>query len=59
LRKQMNLSLHVAHVNHGIRKRESKREEKFVTQLAGGMGLPITVESLDVPSYARKKKLSA
>ncbi len=58
LRKQMNLSLHVAHVNHGIRKRESKREEKFVTQLAGGMGLPITVESLDVPSYARKKKLS-
>ncbi|MDH5174954.1 MAG: tRNA lysidine(34) synthetase TilS, partial [Elusimicrobiota bacterium] len=57
-RKEMGLSLHVAHVNHGIRKRESKREEKFVTHLAGRMGLPITVKSLDVPSYARKKKLT-
>lgn len=57
-RKEMALSLHVVHINHGIRKRESKREEKFVSHLAGRMGLPITVKSLDVPSYARRKKLT-
>ena len=57
-RKEMVLSLHVVHINHGIRKRESKREEKFVSHLAGRMGLPITVKSLDVPSYARRKKLT-
>lgn len=57
-RKDMALSLHVVHINHGIRKRESKREEKFVSHLAGRMGLPITVKSLDVPSYARRKKLT-
>ena len=57
-RKEMALSLHIVHINHGIRKRESKREEKFVSHLAGKMGLPITVKSLDVPSYARRKKLT-
>ena len=57
-RKEMALSLHIVHINHGIRKRESKREEKFVSHLAGRMGLPITVKSLDVPSYARKKRLT-
>ncbi len=57
-RKEMALSLHVVHINHGIRKRESKREEKFVSHLAGRMSLPITVKSLDVPSYARRKRLT-
>lgn len=57
-RKEMALSLHVVHINHGIRKRESKREEKFVSRLAGRMSLPITVKSLDVPSYAREKRLT-
>lgn len=57
-RKEMALSLHIVHINHGIRKRESKREEKFVSHLAGRMSLPITVKSLDVPSYARKKRLT-
>lgn len=57
-RKEMALSLHIVHINHGIRKRESKREEKFVSHLASRMSLPITVKSLDVPSYARKKRLT-
>jgi len=57
-RKKMALSLHIVHINHGIRKRESKREEKFVKHLAERMGLPITVKSLDVPSYARRKRLT-
>jgi len=58
LAKEMDLSLHIVHINHGIRKRESKREEKFVSDLAHRMGLAISVESLDVPSYARRKKLT-
>jgi len=57
-RKEMALSLHIVHINHGIRKRESKREEKFVSHLAGRMDIPITVKSLDVPSYARRKRLT-
>jgi len=56
--REMALELHIIHINHGIRKRESKREEKFVSDLACGMGLPITVKSLDVPTYARRKGLT-
>ena len=56
--KEMALNLHIVHINHGIRKRESKREEKFVGHLAGNMGVPIAVRSLNVPSYARRKKLT-
>jgi len=58
LARKMNLSLHIAHINHGIRKRESKREARFVSDLADRMGIPINVKSLDVPSYARRKKLT-
>jgi len=58
LAKEMGLSLHIVHINHGIRKRESEREEKFVSDLARGMGLAISIKWLDVPSYARKKKLT-
>jgi tRNA(Ile)-lysidine synthase len=58
LAREMDLCLHIVHINHGIRKKESKREEKFVHNLAQMMGLPITVKSLDVPSYARRKKLT-
>jgi len=58
LAKEMALSLHILHINHGIRKAESKREEKFVCSLAERMGLPISVKSLDVPSYARRKRLT-
>jgi len=58
LRRGMGLSLHIVHINHGIRKRESKREEKFVDTLAHRMGVPITVKPVDVPSYAKKKRLT-
>jgi len=57
-RKEMALSLQIVHINHGIRKGESKREEKFVNGLAHRMGLPIIVKSLDVPTYARRKRLT-
>jgi tRNA(Ile)-lysidine synthase len=57
-RKKMALSLHIVHINHGIRKSESRREEKFVKHLADMMGLPITVKFLDVPFYAGRKKLT-
>lgn len=58
LAREMGLSLHIVHINHGIRKREAKRDEKFVSDLADRMGIPISMRLLDVPSHARKKKLT-
>jgi len=58
LARDMSLVLHVLHINHGIRKRESRREARFVSELADRMGIPVSVRLIDVPSYARKKKLT-
>jgi tRNA(Ile)-lysidine synthase len=58
LRGDYDLSLAVAHVDHGIRGEESLREADFVRELAHGMGLPFETISVDVPVLARKRRIS-
>jgi tRNA(Ile)-lysidine synthase len=40
---RLRLRLHVLHVDHGLRA-ESGEDADFVTALAGGLGIPVTVE---------------
>ncbi len=49
--------LAAAHVNHHLRP-ESSRDEQFCRELAARLGLPLTVESVDVRSYATSQRLS-
>lgn len=58
LQDDLNLSIHVAHLNHMLRGEESEQDAVFVAELAGRYGLPFTVEAVDVNAYRRKKKLS-
>ena len=46
---ELRITLHVAHLNHGIRGEESDADEQFVRGLAERLGLPITVERVSVP----------
>src|SRR5690349_5227285 len=39
---ELGLSVHVLHLNHGLRGEESRHDEAFVGQLADGLGLPAT-----------------
>ncbi|MFH1825674.1 MAG: tRNA lysidine(34) synthetase TilS [bacterium] len=52
------LSLHVAHLNHLIRKNDADLDVRYVQDLAQRLKIPITVESMDVPAFAKKEKLS-
>jgi tRNA(Ile)-lysidine synthase len=52
------IRLHVAHLDHGIRGAESAADAAFVARLAADWGLPATVETADVPAYARSRKLA-
>ena len=54
LRKEMNLSLFVLHVKHGIRGDDADRDAQFVRQLAGKWELPCFEVFEDVPAYAKK-----
>jgi tRNA(Ile)-lysidine synthase len=42
----------LAHLNHRIRE-AAARDEAFCREFASGLGLPIVVDSFDVPSHAR------
>ncbi|HNT76451.1 MAG TPA: tRNA lysidine(34) synthetase TilS [Anaerolineae bacterium] len=51
------LSLHVAHLHHGIRGADADADADFVAALAAAWGLPCTIERADVPALARREKL--
>jgi tRNA(Ile)-lysidine synthase len=52
------LNLHVAHLEHGIRGEESRRDMKFVEELCRNLSLPFTARSEDVPALASSRGLS-
>jgi tRNA(Ile)-lysidine synthase len=59
LRQELGLSVHVAHLHHGLRGADADDDARFVQTLAEGWGLPCTVERADVPALARELRLAA
>ena len=59
LAKDLELTLHVAHLDHRFRREESAAEARFVESLAKDMGLIATSESRDVRAYCAERGLSA
>lgn len=58
LAPQMQLRLHVAHLNHGLRGREADADAEFVRELAASWGLPATIATEDVRGYAAAHRLA-
>lgn len=50
-----SLQLHVAHMNHQLRGAESDADAAFVERLAKSLGLPVTLESVDVRARAKER----
>jgi tRNA(Ile)-lysidine synthetase-like protein len=50
--------LHVAHLDHGFRGEVSAAEAAHVAGLARDLGIPATVEAVDVPTLIRREGLS-
>ncbi len=55
----LNLSLHIAHLDHMFRGAESAAEASFVADLAKQLDIPAAIEKFDVPSYCRERGLSS
>ncbi len=51
-------NLHVGHLHHGIRSRAADEDAQFVSDLAANLGLPVTVEQVDVPGLAKARQMS-
>lgn len=57
-KKDLGIVLHIAHLNHMIRKKDADLDVRYVQGLAQNLGIPMTVESVDVPDFAGENKLS-
>lgn len=58
LRGEYGLTLHVAHLHHGLRGDEADADAEFVRKLAADWQIPYTVEHTDVPALAREHRLA-
>jgi tRNA(Ile)-lysidine synthase len=51
LRRHLGIRLHVAHLDHGLRGADSRRDVRYVRRLARRLGLPVTVKSVRIPLH--------
>lgn len=58
VRRKLDISVAACHVNHGLRGRESGRDEKFVSDLCAARGVPLSVRRIDPAAYARRERVS-
>lgn len=59
IKKDYNLTLKVAHLNHSFRGKEAQREAQFVEKMSQKLELPFEVKTLDVPAYKKEHSLSS
>ena len=50
--------LAIAHLNHGLRQKDSDRDAEFVAELAGRLDIPYYMEKKDVHHFQRNARLS-
>jgi tRNA(Ile)-lysidine synthase len=58
LAPELDLRLHVAHLNHQLRGEEAQADADFVRDIAQRWNRPFTIDSRDVHGFARDHKLS-
>jgi tRNA(Ile)-lysidine synthase len=58
LMRKLSLTLVVAHLNHGLRGKESDDDAAFVGELAGSYRLPFELQCVNVKEVSRQRKLS-
>lgn len=58
LQERTPFSLTLAHLHHGIRGEDADEDRDFVRQLAWKLGAPCVDEQVDVPAWARRRRIS-
>jgi tRNA(Ile)-lysidine synthase len=59
LRASWELTLSAVHCNYGLRGAESEGDQKFVEAFCQGLGVPLYVRRVDLPTGGRKASLQA
>lgn len=59
LAPELQISLHIAHLNHMFRGEEARMDAEFVRLKAREMGIPATILAFDVAAYRDEHKMSS
>jgi len=57
-RKGLGIKLHIAHLNHQLRGTESEADAEYVSNLAGSLGIPSTIDRQGVAAYRTERNCS-
>ena len=58
LRGMLDIQLHIAHLDHGLRGDESGADASYVESVAAALGIPATIEKKDVAEWRKESKTS-
>jgi tRNA(Ile)-lysidine synthase len=58
LQPELGVKLHVAHLDHQLRGKESAADARYVTRLAKSLGIPATIAKRDAAAYQKEHSLS-
>jgi tRNA(Ile)-lysidine synthase len=58
LRQELGIELHIAHLNHKLRGKESDADAAYVAGLTKRLKIPATIESRDVRAYRSQRRLT-
>jgi tRNA(Ile)-lysidine synthase len=58
LRHELDIELHIAHLDHQLRGKESAADAAYVATLARKLGIPAAIESRNVKAYRKEHRLS-
>ncbi|MDD5039378.1 MAG: tRNA lysidine(34) synthetase TilS [Dehalococcoidales bacterium] len=58
LSSELDMKLHIAHLNHRLRGAESDADAQYVSQLAHQLGIPATIGQYDVKAYQVQQRTS-
>lgn len=59
LQEEMDFNILVAHVNHGVRGDDAKRDQKFVKDQAEKLNLPYYTKDVDMVGYGKEKGITS
>ncbi len=57
LASELSLTLFIAHLDHGLREEDAKKDAQFVASLGEKMGLSVICERIDVRKISEEKRL--
>jgi tRNA(Ile)-lysidine synthase len=58
LKKELDIELHAAHLNHQLRGAESEADAQYIFDLAHSLNVPVTIAKRDVAGYQVRKHIS-